>query len=78
LFGGYGLALAELALVVFGAIECPPMRTNGEHIPGARENFPSLSFISDEKRYSRRKTFSTLVELVHSLKLRFQNWWNLP
>jgi len=24
-FGGYGLALAALALVVFGAIECPPM-----------------------------------------------------
>jgi len=23
-FGGYGLALAALALVVFGAIECPP------------------------------------------------------
>jgi len=23
-FGGYGLALATLALVVFGAIECPP------------------------------------------------------
>ena len=24
-FGGYGLALAALALVVFGAIECPPI-----------------------------------------------------
>jgi len=24
LFGGYGLALVALALVVFGAIECPP------------------------------------------------------
>jgi len=24
-FGGYGLALAVLALVVFGAIECPPI-----------------------------------------------------
>jgi len=23
-FGGYGLALAALALVVFGVIECPP------------------------------------------------------
>jgi len=23
-FGGYGLALAALALVVLGAIECPP------------------------------------------------------
>jgi len=28
-FGGSGLALATLALVVFGAIECPPKnRTN--------------------------------------------------
>jgi len=26
-FGGYGLALAALALVVFGAIECPPAST---------------------------------------------------
>jgi len=25
-FGGYGLALAALALMVFGAIECPPFR----------------------------------------------------
>jgi len=25
-FGGYGLALAALALVVFGAIECPPVK----------------------------------------------------
>jgi len=25
-FGGYGLALAALALVVFGAIECPPSK----------------------------------------------------
>jgi len=27
-FGGYGLALAALALVVFGAIECPPVTKN--------------------------------------------------
>jgi len=26
-FGSYGLALAALALVVFGAIECPPQIT---------------------------------------------------
>jgi len=31
-FGGYGLALAALALVVFGAIECPRKNVfaNGE------------------------------------------------
>jgi len=27
-FGGYGLALAALALVVFGAIECPPEKAS--------------------------------------------------
>jgi len=27
-FGGYGLALAALALVLFGAIECPPKIQN--------------------------------------------------
>jgi len=27
-FGGNGLALAALALVVFGAIECPPLISN--------------------------------------------------
>jgi len=27
-FGGYGLALAALALVVFGAIECPPQSSH--------------------------------------------------
>jgi len=31
-FGGYGLALAALALVVFGAIECPPCKTNKNNI----------------------------------------------
>jgi len=30
-FGGYGLALAALALVVFGAIECPPERRRDYH-----------------------------------------------
>jgi len=29
-FGGYGLALAALALVVFRAIECPPLFVEGE------------------------------------------------
>jgi len=32
-FGGYGLALAALALLVFGAIECPPPKS------GLLENF---------------------------------------
>jgi len=30
--GGYGLALAALALVVFGAIECPPILRNARTI----------------------------------------------
>jgi len=32
-FGGYGLALAALALVVFGVIECPPHGRKGFVIP---------------------------------------------
>jgi len=28
-FGGYGLALAALALMVFGVIECPPETKTG-------------------------------------------------
>jgi len=31
-FGGYGLALAALALVVFGAIECPPFFLTFPHL----------------------------------------------
>ena len=31
-FGGYGLALAALALVVFGAIECPPEKRDQKHV----------------------------------------------
>ena len=30
-FGGYGLALAALALVVFGAIECPPWKSGNAY-----------------------------------------------
>jgi len=33
-FGGYGLALAALALVVFGAIECPPLKDSCTTITG--------------------------------------------
>jgi len=32
-FGGYGLALAALARVVFGAIECPPSVFTVPHEP---------------------------------------------
>jgi len=37
-FGGYGLALAALALMVFGAIECPP-----EKIYDLKKNKSKLS-----------------------------------
>jgi len=36
-FGGYGLAFAALALVVFGAIECPSI--------GAYDSYPSTSVV---------------------------------
>jgi len=35
-FGGYGLALAALALVVFGAIECPPFYSGGLAVGNVR------------------------------------------
>jgi len=51
-FGGYGLALAALALVVFGAIECPPL---GKHIWGDKtskdvlEYHPRISIYLEEE-----------------------------
>jgi len=36
-FGGYGLALAALALMVFGAIECPPLKLTA-FLVNIREN----------------------------------------
>jgi len=42
-FGGYGPALAALALVVFGAIECPPPHIHGiSHIWGSQSNHLTL------------------------------------
>jgi len=43
-FGGYGLALAALALVVFGAIECPPKIQ-----PLVLNLFPIAKLSSDKK-----------------------------
>jgi len=37
-FGGYGLALAALALVVSGAIECPPTERQ-DNPGGSTQNF---------------------------------------
>jgi len=46
-FGGYGLALAALALMVFGAIECPPYVSHPKHAcPFCREEICILLFIS--------------------------------
>jgi len=37
-FGVYGLALAALALVVFGAIECPPFSSSFRHSKYERDH----------------------------------------
>jgi len=42
-FGGSGLALAALALVVFGAIECPPL------------NAICLIVVFDEGKHKKQK-----------------------
>jgi len=36
-FGGYGLALAAMALIVFGAIECPPKKLLFHYAPYKNE-----------------------------------------
>jgi len=42
-FGGYGLALAALALVVFGAIEPPEVNDQASLRASSKENSPLLS-----------------------------------
>jgi len=43
-FGGYGLALAALALVGFGAIECPPENKTG--VVRIFQDRPKFSYIN--------------------------------
>jgi len=44
-FGGYGLAVAALALMDFGAIECPPLMLQRIFFPRFVENpFLKLGF----------------------------------
>jgi len=43
-FGGYGLALAALALMVFGAIECPPDNSNERNRQKIVSNFAKRCF----------------------------------
>jgi len=51
-FGGYRLALAALALVVFGAIECPPAEHTQWRVPPSvqqnwlQESLSSLAVVS--------------------------------
>jgi len=47
-FGGYGLALAALALVVFGAIECLPNKTKSGRIRNFR--FPNFAGQPNEEK----------------------------
>jgi len=64
-FGGYGLALAALVLVVFVAIECPPFLLVSEHtffFPAARifflqwdKKFLLKNILSHEQKLSRHQ-----------------------
>jgi len=54
-FGGYGLALAALALVVFGAIECPPLNRKDDFFKEREEAgklcfFPSYLLLAQLKK----------------------------
>jgi len=55
--GGYGLALAALALMVFGAIECPPCE------PVVFANLRNLSKKSVEP-FSLGSCFSAIVSIL--------------
>jgi len=52
-FGGYGLALAALALVVFGAIECPPKGIQPQNSP-----FPTFNPSFLQKKSKKKKNGS--------------------
>jgi len=55
-FGGYGLALAALALMVFGAIKCPPKNENYE-ISGEGLNRVIVSLVIIEFKPRFRQVF---------------------
>jgi len=59
-FGGYGLALAALALVVFGAIECPPYDTMPPLWYNAREF--SISWIKKKYQHFQKQNDSNVFD----------------
>jgi len=59
-FGGYGLALAALALVVFGAIECPPSKDS--HLNILWEN----NILTGLNTQNRRMLIQTLLWVQRS------------
>jgi len=69
-FGGYGLALAALALVVFGAIECPPtICSQYFHFPHSKKYRLSLkiSIVQITKIVSRTYFFVLVSSSVKIL-----------
>jgi len=68
-FGGNGLALAALALVVFGAIECPPFEhTSKRHLkPIQRKDFEKieqkdkLPTLNNSKEFKKNRCFESIT-----------------
>ena len=69
-FGGYGLALAALALVVFGAIECPPSLPTCTQPIAYRWNTKNFNYIriyvSSTIAYS---LFLIMIEIANTVKV---------
>jgi len=64
-FGGYGLALAALALVVFGAIECPPWLRLGYEVASKRVRLTEEgATLSQNSSYSK-KAFVAILFAPH-------------
>ena len=71
-FGGYGLALSALALVVFGAIECPPkvLQQRIRSILGDDNHFSVLFFCfvlqveggTQPRKINPQKAFTKILE----------------
>jgi len=77
-FGGYGLALAALALVVFGAIECPhvkqdlsPCMTTGSCFRILKAITNHSRFVSEKKKTGQRRLPFKRISKQRTARLSF-------
>jgi len=73
-FGGYGLALAALALMVFGAIECPPSKLTWKADPHSLKNITLNHTFRQIKKTAvqlRKKMIADAMGKTHSQIVEF-------